>query len=55
MEYNNINSNTTIISSPMMRTPIDYPISAAAGFHYCKVLSPFKAMEWLYVDSLKSL
>ena len=36
-----------------MRTPIDYPIAAARGFHYCKVLSPFKAMEMFYVDSLK--
>lgn len=41
-----------IVSSPMMRTPTDYFISAAAGFHYCKVLSPYKAMEWMMVDSL---
>jgi len=36
----------------MMRTPTDYPISAAAGFHYCKLLSPFRAIEWIYIDSL---
>ena len=36
----------------MMRTPTDYFIQSAAGFHYCKVLSPFRAMEWMYVDSL---
>jgi len=36
----------------MMRTPINYPISEAAGFHYCKLLSPFRALEWIYVDSL---
>ena len=36
----------------MMRTPTDYLISAAAGFHYCKVLSPFRALEWMYTDSL---
>jgi hypothetical protein len=41
-----------IVSSPMMRTPTDYFIGAAAGFHYCKVLSPYKAMEWMMVDSL---
>lgn len=35
----------------MMRTPTDYGISAAAGFHYCKLLSPFRALEWIYVDS----
>lgn len=36
----------------MMRTPADYSISAAANFHYCKLLSPFRAMEWIYIDSL---
>lgn len=36
----------------MMRTPTDYFIGSAAGFHYCKVLSPFKALEWMLVDSL---
>ena len=36
----------------MMRTPVDYPIKAAAGFHYCKVLSPFKVMEWIYNDGI---
>lgn len=41
------------IQSPMMRTPTDYLVSAAAGFHYCKLLSPARAMEWLYVDGLK--
>lgn len=35
----------------MMRTPTNYPISAAAGFHYCKLLSPFRALEWIYIDS----
>ena len=36
----------------MMRTPTTYAIKAAAGFHYCKGLSPFKVMEWIYNDSL---
>jgi len=39
------------MQSPMMRTPTNYLISAAAGFHYCKILSPFRALEWIYVDS----
>ena len=41
-----------VVKSPMMRTPTDYFIGAAAGFHYCKVLSPYKALEWMMVDSL---
>lgn len=43
---------TVTVSAPMMRTPTDYFIGSAAGFHYCKVLSPFKVLEWMYVDSL---
>lgn len=41
-----------IVSSPMMRTSTSYPVKSARGFHYCKVLSPFKAMEWMMLDGL---
>ena len=41
------------VRSVMMRTPKDYSIKAAAGMHYCKLLSPARAMEWMYVDSLR--
>ena len=36
-----------------MKTPENYPISAAAGFHYCKVLSPARSMEWIYMGGLR--
>lgn len=36
----------------MMRTPDDYFIGSASGFHYCKILSPFKVLEMMYTDSL---
>jgi hypothetical protein len=36
-----------------MKFSIDFPIKLTAGFHFCKVLSPARALEWLYVDSLK--
>ena len=48
----NKDKTETLVQAPMMRTPTDYPISAARGFHYCKLLSPFRALEWIYVDSL---
>lgn len=41
------------VQSVMMRTPSDYSIKAAAGMHYCKLLSPARAMEWIYVDGLR--
>ncbi|GIL62576.1 hypothetical protein Vafri_16759 [Volvox africanus] len=42
-----------VVRSPTMRTPIPYFIKAAEGFHYCKVLSPARALEWIMVDSLR--
>lgn len=47
----NEDKTQTVLQAPMMRTPTNYPISAARGFHYCKLLSPFRALEWIYVDS----
>ncbi len=53
MDYKEAKDHSTLtVSSPMMRTPTSYFIQSAAGFHYCKVLSPFRAMEHMYVDSL---
>merc|ERR1719163_2039167 len=45
-------ANTVTVQSPMMRTPNTYIVPAARGFHYCKVLSPFRVVEWIYTDSL---
>ena len=38
----------------VMMTPLDYPIKLSRGFHYCKLLSPARAMEWIYVDGLRN-
>jgi hypothetical protein len=51
----NDDKTTMTVSSPMMRTPTSYFVKSAAGFHYCKVLSPFKAMEWMMTDGLYTL
>ncbi len=42
-----------VVSSVMMHTPTKYFISAAAGMHYCKLLSPARVTEWIYVDGLR--
>ncbi len=42
------------IRSVMLRTPTTFFIEAAAGMHYCKLLSPARAMEWIYVDGLRA-
>ena len=41
------------VRSATMRTPDDYPVKLASGFHYCKLLSPARALEWIYTDGLK--
>jgi hypothetical protein len=31
----------------------DEPYTSTVGYHYCKLLSPAKAMEWIYADGLQ--
>ena len=33
----------------------DKQLPCDAGFHYCKLLSPARALEWMYVDGLKNM
>ncbi len=42
-----------IVRSPTLRTPNDYSVPVVAGFHYCKLLSPARALEWISIDSLR--
>jgi hypothetical protein len=41
------------VSSAILCTPDHYYVKAAAGMHYCKLLSPARVMEWMYVDGLR--
>ena len=36
-----------------MVTPTDHPIPLAGGKMYAKVLSPAKALDWMYTDSMR--
>lgn len=42
------------VSAPCSHTDVDYPVKAAAGYHYCKLLSPARAMEWIFTDGLRA-
>lgn len=37
----------------MMKIKIGYWLKETAGLHYCKVLSPARVIEWIYVDGLR--
>jgi hypothetical protein len=55
LEYVENSSKTEVsVQSPAMKFKADFFVGFSAGIHYCKVLSPFRAMEWIYFDSLKS-
>ncbi len=43
------------VNSTSLPTPIPYFVKLAEGFHYCLLLSPSRAMEWIYVDGLRPL
>lgn len=42
-----------ILDSHTMVTPLDHPVPFAGGKLYCKLLSPARAMDWMYSDSLR--
>ena len=48
-----LKNDRLLVRSPSMKTPLDFPIEKARGFHYCKLLSPARALEWIYTDSLR--
>ena len=58
MEYKqNIDSSGRDILeviSIQLKTDVKYLVPIFAGIHYCKLLSPARAIEWIYVDGLRT-
>ena len=50
IKYNDAGDHVEV-SSFAYRMKADFDIKMFAGDHYCKLLTPFKALEWIYVDS----
>lgn len=49
----NADKTETTLSSVNLETPLNYWEIQIEGNHYCKLLSVYRALEWIYVDSLK--
>jgi len=52
MKYT-VSSTGNVVQAANLPTSIDLPAAKYAGVHYCKILSPLRALEWMYVDSLR--
>ena len=53
LHYKKINETHTSLHSTSLISEPDFFIPAAAGMHYCDLLSPFRALEWIYIQGLQ--
>jgi len=52
LHYKNVNSTHTSLYSTSLISEPDFIIASAAGMHYCDLLSPYRALEWIYISSV---
>ena len=45
---------TRTLQSHTMQTPVDHPVPFAGGKVYIKLLSPARALDWMYTDCLRN-
>ena len=53
LSYTTINASMTEIVSTSLISEPDFIISSAAGMHYCDLLSPYRALEWIYISGVQ--
>jgi dienelactone hydrolase len=53
LHYAKINETHTRLYSTSLISEPDFFIPTAAGMHYCDLLSPFRALEWIYITGVQ--
>lgn len=53
LKYKDIDAKTVEIVSTSLISEPDFIISSAAGMHYCDLLSPYRALEWIYITGVQ--
>jgi len=52
LHYRSVNQTHSSLYSTSLISEPDFFIPSAAGMHYCDLLSPFRALEWIYIQSV---
>ncbi len=53
LDYKDLDDrHTEVVSTSLISEP-DFIISSAAGMHYCDLLSPYRALEWIYITGVQ--
>lgn len=53
LHYKKMNETHTSIYSTSLVSEEDFFVASAAGMHYCDLLSPYRALEWIYITSVQ--
>ena len=53
LHYSSKNATHTELYSTSLISEPDFFIPVAAGMHYCDLLSPFRALEWIYITGVQ--
>jgi len=53
LSYTQIDEKTVQAVSTSLISEPDFIIGSAAGMHYCDLLSPYRALEWIYITGVQ--
>ena len=52
LTYEQVDQLTVELQSTAIIAEEDFPVPQVAAVHYCDLLSPYRALEWIYVASV---